>query len=186
MGVVNLGMTRWAGKLLDSETRHAMITKLFYKGPMTAKQMADEVGLSPTTVLRHIEILVDGDMLKEVKIPEDEKAFKRERYYNVTFPIWSIADQETMRPIYEKIGGETAEVVKKHLNELKQAYQKTDLCGKGWKFDDPDIYSKLMASATCTLTREVMVKRGLRPIPEEKGNKWGMFGEEREDEEQKP
>ena len=183
MGVVNLGMTKWAGRLLDSETRHAMITRLFYKGPMTAKQMADEVGLSPTTVLRHIEMLVDGDVLKEVEVPEDEKAFKRERYYDVTFPIWSVDDQEKMRPIYEKIGGETAEVVKKHLSELKEAYEKTELCGKGWKFDDPDIYSKVMASATCTLTREVVEKHGLKPIPEEKANKWGMFGEEKENQE---
>ena len=60
MGIVSLGMHKWPPKALDSESRLAIITKLFYNGPMTVKQMADAMGLSSTTVLRHVEILVDG------------------------------------------------------------------------------------------------------------------------------
>jgi len=173
-------MIRWPGKLIDGETRNAIITKLFYKGPMTVKQIADEIGLSPTTILRHVEILVGGELLKEVKVPEEEKAFKREKYYDVTFPIWSIADKEKMRPVYESIGEETAAIVRRYLAELRDAFEKTELRGKGWKFDDADIYSHIMSSATCTMPRKALERQGLKPFPEPTSNKWGMHGEEEE------
>jgi predicted transcriptional regulator len=175
-------MHKWPPKALDSESRLAIITKLFYNGPMTVKQMADAMGLSSTTVLRHVEILVDVEFIKEVQVPDKDKAFKRERYYDVTFPIWSFKDRETMRPVYERIGAETAAAIKKHIDDLKKAFEETELRGKGWEFDDPNIYSYIMSTATCTLTRQIMEKEGLQPILDERpGNKWGVTGYEAEE-----
>ncbi len=182
MGIVSLAMHRWPPKALDSESRMAIITKLFYNGSMTVKQMADDMGLSSTTILRHVEILLDVEMIKEVQVPDEDKSYKRERYYDVTFPIWSFKDRETMKPVYEKIGAETAIIIKKHLDDLKEAYEQTELRGKGWEFDDPSIYSYIMSTATCTLTRQIMEKHGLKPILDEHpDNKWGVTGYEAEE-----
>lgn len=49
-------------------------------------------------------------------------------------------------------------------------------------FDDPSIYSYIMSVATCTLTRQVMEKQGLKPILDEHAdNKWGPSGHEAEE-----
>jgi DNA-binding MarR family transcriptional regulator len=174
---VRIGFQKYPGKIMDSETRYAIIAKLFKKGPLTVKQMADEIGLASTTILRHAEILVSGEMIKEVEVPEEKKNFKREKFYDVTFPIWSLKDQKIMSPIYDKIGEETAEIVKKYLEDLRAKFEKTELREKGWKFEDPDIYWEIMSNSTCTITREVLENQGLKPFPEPT-NKWGAKGQE--------
>lgn len=178
MGVVKLTMRTWPGNLIDPETRLAIITKLFHKGPMTVKQLADDIGLSSPTILRHVELLVEGELLKEVQVSEEKKAFKRERYYDITFPIWSVIDQKKMQPFYEKIGEKIAITIKEHIAELRDAFEGTELRGKGWCFDDPDIYYEIMSSATCTIPRKALERHGLKPLPETTSNKWGVFGEE--------
>jgi len=56
--------------VLSDETRLAIAVLLSLKGPLTAKQIAYELGLSPTTVLDHFRELHDALVVRGVEVAE--------------------------------------------------------------------------------------------------------------------
>ncbi|RLF01847.1 MAG: hypothetical protein DRJ59_05120, partial [Thermoprotei archaeon] len=69
--------------VLSDRTRLAIAVLLSLKGPLTAKQIAEELEFSPSTILDHLKKMREAMVIKEVEVPE--KKYKRERYYDVDF-----------------------------------------------------------------------------------------------------
>ena len=161
----------WTG--VAEETRVAILSKLHQKGPMTVKQLSDEMGFATSTIHRHIQKLLEVQLVKEVNLSEEERRYKTERYYAVAFPVFTQKDYEVLNPVWAKIGKDMANSVKQHQEELKTAYEKTSFKEKGWKFDDPEIKFTLFTGASAN---EFLKKEGLLPdYPQRPGGNWWFF-----------
>ena len=114
--------------VLSDETRLAITVLLCLKGPLTAKQIAKELELSPSTVLDHITKLKEALVIKEVEVPE--KKHKREKYYDVDIVPYFIDERDEIRKricayadilkhttlaVFEKCLSEASEVLKDSL-----------------------------------------------------------------------
>jgi DNA-binding transcriptional ArsR family regulator len=114
-------------EVLADATRKAIMVLLSLKGPMTNKQMADELDLSPSTISAHIEKLSKGGVVKEIEVPN--KVYKRERYYDIDIiPYFEDEEKEIDKRIgrYTDILKETAKAVyEKCLNYRSDYFNET-------------------------------------------------------------
>lgn len=154
-----------------------IFTQLDQKGPMTTKQLAQETGLSMTTISRHIQDLLDIELLRPAKIPEEEKKYKVERYYEPSFPIFGEEDRKRIREVQKAVGEKVASVILQNVDDFKTAFEKTAVSRKGWSFEDLCIKFYLLRPAY----EGFLTKAGhLSDPPSRPGdNWWWVFGEER-------
>ncbi len=154
-----------------------IIDQLNQRGPMTTKQLADETGLSVTTISRHIQDLVEIELLRPAQIPEEEKRYKVEKYYEPAFPIFSEEDRKTIREVQKRVGEKVASVILQNLRDFKRAFEQTTASQKGWSFEDLCIKFYLLRPAYEGFLTE---KGHLSDPPSRPGdNWWWVFGEER-------
>jgi DNA-binding transcriptional ArsR family regulator len=161
--------------VLSSETRQIIIKKI-YEEPKTVTQLAKEIGLSQPAIHKHVVELLKESLIKEVEVPESERAFKREKYYAPDFPVILKSDLDVLEPILTIVVREVARIVKKNENRLKTAFNKTSLPRKQWVFEDLTffLYRKIT-----DLTREKFEQEGFFPeIPVRNGEKWVFWTEE--------
>jgi len=161
--------------VLSSETRQIIINRI-YKEPKTVTQLAKEIGLSQPAIHKHVVELLKESLIKEVEVPESERAFKREKYYAPDFPVVLKSDLDVLEPILTVVVREVARIVKKNENRLKTAFNKTSLPQKQWTFEDLTffLYRKIT-----DLTREKFEQEGFFPeIPVRNGEKWVFWTEE--------
>lgn len=165
----------WTG--VAEETRVAILSKLHHKGPMTVKQLSDEMGFATSTIHRHIQKLLDLQLVKEVNLSEGEKRYRTEKYYTLAFPVFTQHDYDVLRPVWDRIAKDMAESVKKHAGELKEAFEETSFKQKGWRFENPEIKFALFTGASAN---EYLKKEGLLPeYPKRPGdNWWFLYGKE--------
>jgi DNA-binding transcriptional ArsR family regulator len=160
---------------LSSETRQIIINKI-YKEPKTVTQLAKEIGLSQPAIHKHVVELLNEGLIKEVEVPESDRAFKREKYYSPTFPVILKSDLSILEPILREIVDEVAEVIKKNEDRLKGGFDRTSLPKRQWTFEDLTffLYRKIT-----DLTREKFEREGFFPeIPVRNGEKWIFWAEE--------
>ena len=161
----------WMG--ISEQTRVAILNKLHRKGAMTVKQLSDEMGFATSTIHRHVQKLLDLELVKEANLSEKEKKYKTEKYYIIAFPVFTKADFDTLQSVWEKIGEDMAESIKKHENELKESFKKTSFMKKGWIFDDPEIRFALFTGASAN---KYLKNKGLLPeYPKRPGGNWWFF-----------
>ncbi len=131
--------------VLSDETRLAITVLLCLKGPMTTKQIANELGLSPSTVLDHLKKLKEAFVIKEVEVPR--KRYKRERYYDVNLtPYFKDEYAEIKRRIknYADILGQTAlGVFEKSLEELRGYIETTLMARHGLTLERDEVKNLL-------------------------------------------
>jgi len=161
--------------VLSSETRQIVINKI-YKEPKTVTQLAKEIGLSQPAIHKHVVELLKESLIKEVEVPESERAFKREKYYAPNFPVILKSDMDILEPILRIIVKEVVRIIKENENRLEIGFNKTSLPKKQWAFEDLTffLYRKIT-----DLTREKFEQEGFFPeIPVRNGEKWVFWTEE--------
>jgi DNA-binding transcriptional ArsR family regulator len=160
---------------LSSETRQIIINKI-YKEPKTVTQLAKEIGLSQPAIHKHVAELLKEGLIKEVEVPEGERAFKREKYYAPNFPVVLKSDLDILEPILTRIVEEIAEIIERKRDQLKIGFNKTSLPKRKWAFEDLTffLYKKIT-----DMTREKFEREGFFPkVPLRNGEKWIFWAEE--------
>jgi len=143
---------------------------------LTAKQIADELNLSPSTILGHIEKLLKCRIIKEVEVAK--KIYKRERYYDIDIVTY-LKDEEKEIEIkiskYADILSETAKaVLKKSIEELSDYASKLLMSRHGNPLERDDvryfIWMKLMQRIGNYISKE-----GIFREPLETERKWYLY-----------
>lgn len=111
--------------LLDNPTRRAILYLLATEGALTLKEIADRLGLAPSTVFDHLKRLKSSGIISEAE--DQPKRFKVEVYYKLSIPFFFVSELEELRRRLEPIIEEYSEYVKKVFERLKSSLENIDL-----------------------------------------------------------
>jgi len=156
--------------VLSDETRLAITVLLCLKGPLTAKQIADELELAQSTVLDHINKLKEAMVIKEVEV--SEKKYKREKYYDIDIvPYFTDEREEIYKRIskYADILKQTTLIVfEKCLNEISEFLDTTLMAKHGMTIEKDEvkflIFSELMRIVQDYFSEKGIFKDSLQTV----------------------
>lgn len=162
--------------LIASETKEIILNKT-YRKPKTVTQLANEIGLSQPAIYNHVKELLASDLMREANVPDAEKTYRIEKYYEPNFPVLLDEDVTLLEPVCRKIAQRIAEVYWEHRDELQQAYADCSLAEHGYSL--PDILDYLY-SRIRRVGREVLDQQGFFPqLPAHPdGSRWVFWAEE--------
>jgi DNA-binding transcriptional ArsR family regulator len=167
--------------LISNETKEIILNKI-YRQPKTVTQLAKEIGLSQPAIYKHVKELLDSDMMREAHLPDEEKAYRVERYYEPNFPVLLQEDVVQLEPVCRKVARRVAEIYWEHRDELQEAFAGCSLESRGYGLEDilDFLYSKIRR-----LGREILDEQGFFPeLPAHPdGSRWVYWAEEVEIEE---
>jgi DNA-binding transcriptional ArsR family regulator len=162
--------------LISNETKEIILNKT-YREPKTVTQLAKEIGLSQPTIYKHVKELLASDMMREAHLPDAEKSYRVERYYEPNFPVLLEKDVDQLEPACRKIAERIAEIFWEHKDELEEAFAGTSLEERGYSLENilDFLYSKIRR-----LGREVLDEQGFFPeLPRHQdGSRWVYWAEE--------
>jgi hypothetical protein len=170
----------WAGiaknRLLMNGTKE-QILNLVAREPRTISQLAKELKIAPPSVHTHINEMLSSELLRDSI--EWEKLHPKERYYEPNFPVVWTEDRADFEKICHEMSEHIAEVFEEARPKFEQAFEKTALAEKGWKFGDlaQYFYACIQRSA-----RKKLEERGtLQPAEKHRnGAEWVFWAEEAE------
>ena len=162
--------------LISSETKEIILNKTYHQ-PKTVTQLAKEIGLSQPAVYKHVKELLASDMLREAKLPDADKSYRVEKYYEPNFPVLLEEDMERLEPACRELAERIAEIYWEHKAELQKALADTSLESRGYALEDilDFLYSK-----TRRMGRQILDEQGFFPeLPEHRdGSRWVYWAEE--------
>lgn len=146
-------------------------------GPKTISQLAKALKLSAPSIHKHINELLDSELLRDSL--EWEKLHPKERYYEPNFPIVNTADCAEMEAICGEISNTLVGLFEEARPRFEQAFQNTELVNKGWTLDDLSqcLFARIQRSA-----RQKLEARGsVKPAqPHGNGVVWSFWAEQTE------
>jgi DNA-binding transcriptional ArsR family regulator len=164
--------------LISSETKEIILNKT-YREPKTVTQLAKEIGLSQPAIYKHVKELLASDMMREAHLPDAEKSYRVEKYYEPNFPVLLKGDVAQMEPVCRKVAESIAEIYWQHQDELREAFAGSSLEQRGYALEDilDYLYSKIRR-----LGREILDQQGFfPPLPAHRdGSRWVYWAEEEE------
>jgi DNA-binding transcriptional ArsR family regulator len=167
--------------LISSETKEIILNKT-YRQPKTVTQLAKEIGLSQPAIYKHVKELLASDIMREAYLPNEEKAYRVEKYYEPNFPVLLQEDLAHLEPVCRKIAQRVAEIYWEHLDELQEAFAGCSLGDREYTLEDilDYLYSKIRR-----MGREILDEQGFFPeLPKHRdGSRWLYWAEEIELEE---
>ena len=163
------------GKLNDGTKE--LILNAIYRRPRTIAQLAQHLGLSQPAVHRHISEMLASDLIREVDVPEEERGWVVERYYQPNFPVLLSTDRQVFLPVLEDLARAFADAFRARQERLAEAFMQTSL---------PDREERLETVLHCLYTAAVRMARermeedgALPPWPEHRdGSRWIWWAEE--------
>lgn len=162
--------------LISNETKEIILNKT-YRQPKTVTQLAREIGLSQPAIYKHVRELLASDMLREAHLPDDEKAYRVEKYYEPNFPVLLDEDVVQLQPVCQQVAERIAEVFWAHREDLQEAFDDTSLPGRGYTADDilDYLYSKIRR-----MGRRILDEQGFfSELPaHQDGSRWVYWAEE--------
>lgn len=160
-------------KLLPDGTKEEILN-LVASGPLTVAQMAKELGLSPPSVLTHVQAMMESELLRESE--EMERRYPAERFYEPNFPVVRPEEREQFEELCKETAARFADLFEKRLKHMERVFSETALAERGWQFADLTqyLYAYVQRSA-----REQLEERGtLRPPVEHRnGVAWTFWAE---------
>jgi hypothetical protein len=121
-------------------------------------------------------------MLREAHLPNAEKNYRVEKYYEPSFPVLLQEDVAQLEPVCRKVAQRIAEIYWEHQDEFQEAFAGCSLAGRGYALGDilDYLYSKIRR-----LGREALDEQGFFPeLPTHRdGSRWVYWAEEIEIEE---
>ena len=167
--------------LISSETKEIILNKT-YRQPKTVTQLAKEIGLSQPAIYKHVQELLASDMLQEAHLPDEEKTYRVEKYYEPSFPVLLREDVDHLEPACREVAQRIAEIYWEYREELQGAFPGCSLERRGYALEDilDYLYSKIRR-----LGREILEEQGFFPeLPTHRdGSRWVYWAEEIEIEE---
>ena len=169
---------------VGEDARKAVINRIHQNGPMTVKQLSESLGLSTSAVHKHVQILLDVGLIKEVPA-DDKRTYKVEKYYDLDIPVVTFEDKEILAPVYSAMADRILEIYKDHAKELLQAFEKTSMRKKDWKGTDAIVQWLLFNVKPGDPLDGKLEKIGLKPSWEKRPGYRGFFwGTEFEEDEE--
>lgn len=164
--------------LISNETKEIILNKT-YRQPKTVTQLAREIGLSQPAIYKHVKELLASDMLREASLPDAEKDYRVEKYYEPNFPVLLKEDMDQLEPACRVVAGRVAEIYWEHRHELQEAFAGSSLESRGYSLEDilDFLYSKIRRMA-----RAILDEQGFFPeLPKHRdGSRWVYWAEEAE------
>jgi DNA-binding transcriptional ArsR family regulator len=162
--------------LIASETKEIILNKT-YREPKTVTQLANEIGLSQPAIYKHVKELLASDMMREAPLPDAEKIYRVEKYYEPNFPILLEEDVAQLEPVCQKIADRIAQVFWEHRDELQESFAGSSLERRGYALGDvlDYLYSRIRR-----VGRDVLDEQGFFPdLPAHRdGSRWVYWAEE--------
>ena len=162
--------------LISNETKEIILNKT-YREPKTVTQLAKEIGLSQPAIHKHVRELLASDMMREAPLPDEEKTYRVEKYYEPNFPVLLEEDVAQVNPICQKVAEEIAKIYWDHRDEFQEAFEGTSLGERGFTLEDilDFMYSKIRR-----MGRTVLDEQGFFPeLPlHQDGSRWVYWAEE--------
>jgi DNA-binding transcriptional ArsR family regulator len=162
--------------LISGETKEIILNRT-YRQPKTVTQLAREIGLSQPAVYKHVRELLASDMVREAALPDEEKGYRVEKYYEPNFPVLLGEDVEQLKPVCRKVAERIAQIYWEHRAELEDAFAGSLLESRGYTPDDilDYLYSKIRR-----MGREILDEQGFFPeLPtHQDGSRWVYWAEE--------
>jgi DNA-binding transcriptional ArsR family regulator len=167
--------------LISNETKEIILNKT-YRQPKTVTQLAKEIGLSQPAIYKHVQELLASDMMREAHLPDAEKTYRVEKYYEPNFPVLLQEDVAQLDPVCHQVAQRIAEVYWEHRDEFQAAFAGCSLEEQGYVVEDilDFLYSKIRR-----MGRRVLDEQGFFPeLPTHRdGSRWVYWAEETEIEE---
>ena len=162
--------------LISSETKEIILNKT-YRQPKTVTQLAKEIGLSQPAIHKHVGELLASDLMREAHLPDEEKTYRVEKYYEPNFPVLLQEDVAQLEPVCQKVARRIAEVFWEHRDELREAFTGCSLEERGYTVEDilDYLYSKIRRQG-----HGVLDEQGFFPeLPVHRdGSRWVYWAEE--------
>ena len=125
----------------------------------------------------HVKELLASDMMREASLPNAEKAYRVEKYYEPNFPVLLEEDVNQLEPACRKVAERIAKIYWEHKDELEEAFAGTFLEDRGYGLENilDFLYSKIRR-----LGREILDEQGFFPeLPtHQDGSRWVYWAEE--------
>ncbi len=153
------------------------ILNLIYRRPRTIAQLAQQLGLSQPAVHRHIAVLLASELIREVEVPDAERAWAAERYDRPNFPVVLAEDRAAFQPVLEQLARQFAAAFRDSHEELVMAFEWTSLPGHEEHFEALLHY---LYTTVARLAREQLEREEVLPAwPEHAdGSRWIWWAEE--------
>lgn len=168
----------WAGiaqnNLLQDGTKEDILNAVT-REPKTVAQLSKELGISQPGVHAHVSDLIASELLRESE--EWEKRYPTERYYEPNFLVVRANEGVEFEALCHEMAEQMADLFEKRRPQLEDAFDKTALAGRGWKFSDlaQYLYARVQRGA-----RRILEERGALPQWEKhrNGAEWLFWAEE--------
>lgn len=162
--------------LISNETKEIILNKT-YRQPKTVTQLAKEIGLSQPAIYRHVQELVGSDMLREADLPDTEKTYRVEKYYEPNFPVLLEEDVAELEAICHQVAARVAQAFWAERDDLQAAFAGCSLEQRGHKLEDilDYLYCRIRRTG-----REILDEQGFFPELAEHpdGSRWIYWAEE--------
>ncbi len=154
-----------------------LILNAIYQRPRTIAQVAQQLGLSPPTVHRHIAELLASELIREVAAPEEGRPAGVARYYQPSLPVVLAVDREALRPALDAFADGIAASCRAEGAALARAFEDTSLPARQESFEA--LLHYLYATATRMARERLEASGDLPPWPEHAdGSRWVWWAEE--------
>lgn len=162
--------------LISGETKEIILNRV-YRQPKTVTQLAREIGLSQPVIYKHVKEMLASDVIREADLPETEKSYRVERYYEPNFPVLLKEDLSQLEPVIRKVARRIAGIYWEHKQELQEAFTGCSLESREYQLGDvlDFLYSKIRR-----MGREILDEQGFFPeLPvHPDGSRWVYWAEE--------
>jgi len=159
--------------LLAGRTKEEILNHVA-ESPKTISQLAKELGLSAPSVFKHVNELLESELIRDSA--EWEKSHPKERYYEPNFPVVSTEECAEMVSLCIELSDEVAMRFEECLPEFQEAFGRSELAKQGWTFED---VSQCLFAHVQRRARHALEKKGsLRPAQtHQNGTAWSFWAE---------
>jgi predicted ArsR family transcriptional regulator len=163
-------------RMLPNGTKERILT-LVAREPRTIAQLAAELELSNPSVHTHVSEMVASELLREARARE--KKHPAERYYEPNFPVVDRDERAEFEAVCGDMADRVADLFESHEAALREAFERTALAARGWRFED---LSQYLFAKVQRRARERLEARGaLEPrAPHRNGVDWVFWAEHAE------
>jgi DNA-binding Lrp family transcriptional regulator len=144
-----------SNRLFTDGTKEEIIN-LVAEGPKTISQLAKALDLSPPSIHKHINEMLDSELIRDSAAWE--KLHPKERYYEPNFPVVRAVECQRVEAIINELSASLVKLFEEARPKFEEAFETTGLKDKGWKFED---------LSQCAFAR---VQRNARRMLEERGS----------------
>jgi len=150
------------------------ILNLVAESPKTISQLAKAMDLSAPTVFKHINELMENELIRDSS--EWEKAHPKERYYEPNFPVVSAAECGELVGLCGEVSDEIASLFEECIPRFEEAFSHSTLVEQGWSLQD---VSQCLFAHIQRRARKTLEDRGsIQPAPlHNNGSVWSFWAE---------